>query len=86
MGLGPIGGGVALAGLLCLLLPSRRRRLGTLLGALVLMAFVGFAAGCGGGGSAPGNSGTPAGTYTVTVTGTASGATTATTSVSVTVN
>ncbi len=86
LGLLPIGGGVAMAGLLFLVMPVRRRRWTTLLGAIVLMAAVGFSAGCGGGTvQTPSNPGTTAGTYTVTVTGTASGATAATTTVSVTV-
>jgi heme A synthase len=86
LGLLPIGGGVAMAGLLFLVMPDRRRRWTTLLGAIVLMAAVGFSAGCGGGTvQTPSNPGTTAGTYTVTVTGTASGATAATTTVSVTV-
>jgi hypothetical protein len=88
MRLAPIGGGVAMAGLLFFLLPVRRRKLGSLLGALVLMAFVGFSAGCGSGGGPSGGggtTGTPAGTYTVTVTGTATGATTAMTTVTVVV-
>jgi hypothetical protein len=84
----PVGGGVAMAGLLFLILPAKRRKLGSLLGALVLVALVGFSAGCGGHSSSPakqpGNPGTPAGAYTVTVTGTGGGVT-ATTSVIVTV-
>jgi hypothetical protein len=87
----PLGGGVAMATLLFFLVPVKRRRLGTLLGAVALMAFLGFAAGCGGGGGTaittpPANGGTSTGAYTVTVTGTATGVTIAPVTVSVTVN
>jgi hypothetical protein len=82
----PIGGGIAAATLLFFLVPMKRRRISTLLGALVLIAVVGFSTGCGGGGSAPsGNPGTPAGTYSVTVSGTATGVTITPITVSVTV-
>jgi uncharacterized spore protein YtfJ len=64
----------------------KRRRISTLLGALVLIAVVGFSAGCGSGGTAPpSNPGTPAGTYSVTVSGTATGVTIAPITVTVTV-
>jgi hypothetical protein len=84
----PIGGGIAAAALLFFLAPMKRRRISTLLGALVLIAVIGFSAGCGGGsGPTPvGNSGTPTGTYSVTVSGTASGVTITPITVSVTVN
>ncbi len=84
----PIGGGIAAATLLFFLVPMKRRRIATLLGALVLIAMVGLSTGCGGGGSSPtggGNTGTPAGTYMVTVSGTASGVTITPITVSVTV-
>ncbi len=84
-----LGGGVAMATLLFLVLPKRRRRLSTLLGAVVLMAAIGFSAGCGsgnpGGGTTGTTGGTTTGTYTVTVTATGSGVTSATTAVQVTV-
>jgi hypothetical protein len=82
----PIGGGIAAAALLFFLVPIKRRRISTLLGALVLIAVVGFSAGCGSGGTAPpSNPGTPAGTYSVTVSGTATGVTIAPITVTVTV-
>ena len=87
-----LGGGIAMATLLFLVTP-KRRRLTTLLGAVVLMAAIGFSAGCGsgsGGGSTGGGGGTTGGTttgaYTVTVTATGTGVTAATTTVQVTVN
>ena len=73
----PIGGGIA-AALLLLLVPMKRRRILTLMGALVSIAVVGFSVGCGSAGSPDtggGNSGTPVGTYTVSVSGTATGVT-----------
>ena len=83
----PLGGGAVAATLLFFLVPVRRRRWTTLLGALVLMVTVGFSAGCGGGTTqTQANPGTATGTYTVTVTGTGTGAASATTTVSVTVN
>lgn len=91
----PIGGGIAAAALLFFLAPMKRRRMSTLLGALVLIAVVGFSTGCGGGSAPTGgrnsgpsggsNLGTPAGTYTVTVSGTATGITITPITVSVTV-
>jgi len=82
-------GGAALAGLLLLMLPARRRRYARMLG-LVVLAVSFAAAGCGGSssGTTTGNSGTTAGTYTVTVTGVdaATGKITASTAVSVVVN
>jgi hypothetical protein len=77
-------GGVALAFIVFLCMPVRRRRWQSMLGTpLLLMAFAGGLLGCGGGGGSgtgaggAGNPGTTAGTYTVTVTGT-SGTTMAT--------
>jgi hypothetical protein len=79
-------GGAAMACLLLLVLPGKRRRLPMMLAMLALMAAVGGMAGCGGsgGGSNSGNSGTTAGSYTVTVTAT-SGAIVQTTAITVTV-
>jgi hypothetical protein len=77
-------GGTALAVIVMLAIPRRRR---TWLAMLVLLAFVvcGSTVGCGSSSGSKGNSGTSAGTYTVTVTGT-SGTTSATiTTVSLTV-
>uniref|UniRef100_E6QJ19 Bacterial Ig-like domain-containing protein n=1 Tax=mine drainage metagenome TaxID=410659 RepID=E6QJ19_9ZZZZ len=62
-------GGVALAGLVLLGIPARRRNWRALLGALALLAvMIGGVASCGGSSSASG--GTTAGNYTFTVTGT----------------
>jgi PKD repeat protein len=84
-------GGAALAGILLLFIPTRRRRWQTMLGMFVLLFSITYAvSACGGsssggrGGSGGGNSGTTAGTYTITVTGT-SGAITQTAVVSLTV-
>ena len=96
---GPVGarwfsaGAVALAGVLLLGVPARRRAWRAFIGMLSAFALVVFLAGsmaaCGGGGGnsggGGGNAGTTAGTYTVTVTGT-EGNLTQTTSVTVTVN
>jgi hypothetical protein len=79
-------GGTALAVVLMLAIPRRRRSWIAML-VLLAIAVCGTFVGCGGksGGGGNGNSGTSAGTYTVTVTGT-SGTTTATiTTVSLTV-
>ncbi|WP_263352726.1 chitobiase/beta-hexosaminidase C-terminal domain-containing protein [Acidicapsa acidisoli] len=67
----PSAGGSALAAVLFLLVPRRRRYLLAVMGFLVLVLATGLV-GCGGGGggSSGGNSGTTAGTYTITVTGT----------------
>jgi Bacterial Ig-like domain (group 3) len=78
-------GGTALAAVLMLLLPRRRR---SWLAMIVLLAIAVCAgiAGCGGGGSkSSGNPGTTAGTYTVTVTGTAGSTTATITTVTLTV-
>jgi trimeric autotransporter adhesin len=77
----PIGGGVAMASLLFFLVPVRRRRWTTLLGAVVLMVVVGFSAGCNG--ARPTAPSVP---ITVTVAGTSTGVTTQMTAVSVMVN
>jgi hypothetical protein len=67
------GGGAAVACIILLIWPNRRRRWAQMLGILVL-CFVFSTTGCGGGGMSggggggTGSSGTPAGTYTVTVT------------------
>jgi subtilase family serine protease len=72
------GSGIALAGLLVLVLPKRRRFVGTLVAVLSVGLFA--VSGCGGGGAAtavpPPNNNTPAGSYTVTVTGTGTSGTT----------
>jgi hypothetical protein len=89
-------GGAALAGLLLLVIPGRRRGLRavlgprTLLGLLVCLAALGGGlTGCGGGGNSGGmvssNPGTTAGNYTITVTATA-GTVMGQTTVAVTVN
>jgi subtilase family serine protease len=82
------GSGIALAGILMLILPKRRR----FMGALVAVISVGLFAvsGCGGGGSASTTTNpvtnTPSGSYTVTITGTGtSGTTTVTHTATVTV-
>jgi hypothetical protein len=83
--------GASLACLMLLGIPARRRRWRTMLGLLVLLAFLaGGVLSCGGGGGSGGgggggNPGTTAGAYTVTVTGT-SGSLTQTTTLTVTVN
>ena len=85
-------GGAALACLVLVGIPARRRRFRSILGILFLLAF--FASGvlsCGSGksgksgGGGSGNAGTTAGSYAVTVTGTA-GSITKTTVVNLTVN
>jgi hypothetical protein len=69
-------GGTALACILLVGIPARRRRWWSILGMLVLLfSVVGGALGCGGGGNGGvggrgGNSGTTAGAYVITVTGT----------------
>lgn len=72
----PSAGGTALALLLLIGVPRRRRNWLAIVGLAVLFASI-SAIGCGGGGGAGGggggNSGTSAGTYTVTVTGTSTG-------------
>jgi pseudomonalisin len=83
-------GGVALASLLLLFLPGRKRRaLRGLAMVSLLAAGLGALSGCGGSGTSACSNvvsgGTTAGTYTVTVTGT-SGTVTANTTVSITVN
>ncbi len=79
-------GGIALALLVLLGIPARRRSWRAMLGVLVLLALFGGLSACGGGGSAGGgsggggggNPGTTAGTYTFTVTGTGNPAVTPT--------
>jgi hypothetical protein len=52
-------------------IPARNRKWRSLVGAFAFMAILGFASGCGGGGSTtPSNPGTTPGSYTFTVTGT----------------
>jgi len=87
----PWSGGLALAGLLLFLLPSRRRAWRVLLGTMLLCAglSLGLTA-CGSGtsssssGSSSGTSGTTAGAYTITLTAT-SGSTSATSTINLTV-
>ncbi|GGG92460.1 Ig-like domain repeat protein [Silvibacterium dinghuense] len=86
-----VGGGIAVAGLLMLTIPARRRSWRTMLGVFVFAALVSLGIGCGSGGNSGGgggSGGTTAGSYTVTVTGTTgtSGSITQTTTVSVTVS
>jgi hypothetical protein len=79
------GSGVALAGILVVGVPSRRKW--TTLFAMVLGAFILTGVGCGGGGSSnsgPSDPGTPAGHYTVVVTA-VSGSSQRTVNVAVTV-
>jgi len=67
------GGGAALAFLVFLGVPARRRSWRALLGILVILVAVGSLSACGGGSINSGGSGstaTTAGTYTFTVTGT----------------
>jgi hypothetical protein len=81
--------GAALACVLLLGIPARRRTWRAMLGVFILLvAFAGGIVACGGGGSGStggGSSGTTPGTYTITVTGT-SGNLTLTTVVNLTVN
>ena len=81
-------GSATLACLLFIGIPGLRRRWRTVLGMLILLAFLtGGIASCGGGGGGgggKGNPGTTAGSYAITVTGTA-GSTTNTTTVNLTV-
>ncbi|HEY5328345.1 MAG TPA: protease pro-enzyme activation domain-containing protein [Acidobacteriaceae bacterium] len=84
---GMTGSGAALAGLLFLVLPKRRRFVGALAAVLSIGLFA--ASGCGGGGSTsstpPPNNNTAPGTYTITVSGSGtSGTTTATHTATVT--
>ena len=86
----PLAGGTALACILLVGIPARRRRWWSMLGMLVLLfSLVGGALGCGGGGNGGGgggggNPGTTPGAYVITVTGTY-GAITQTGTVSLTV-
>jgi hypothetical protein len=79
------GGGAVMAGVFLFGIPAVRRRWNVVL-ALIMVAFLMAAMGCGGSKSSGGGGGggTPAGNYTVTVTAT-SGSTTHTTNISVTV-
>jgi hypothetical protein len=91
-GLFGAGGGAALACLILLGIPARRRSWRSMLGLLVVMAALGGLSACNSGGSSSGNStsssGTAAGTYTFTVTGTGNPSVTPvpTTTFTVTVN
>ena len=78
-GLFGVAGGTVLAGLVCLLIPGRKRRWPALLAVMLCAAALGMTTGCGGG-----TSGNPSQNYNVTVTGT-SGTITASTTVAVTV-
>jgi len=66
----PSAGGTALALVLFIAFPKRRRSWLAMVGLLLLFACVGTVS-CGGGLSSRGNSGTTPGAYTITVTGTA---------------
>jgi apolipoprotein N-acyltransferase len=77
-------GGAALAGILLMGLPGRRRAWQRMLSLMLLVVAIGVV-GCGGTSSSGGGSGsTPAGTYTVTVTAT-SGSITQTSTITATV-
>ena len=80
-----LGGGAVMAGVFLFGIPAVRRRWNVVL-ALIMVAFLMAAMGCGGSKSSGGGGGggTPTGNYTVTVTAT-SGSTTHTTNISVTV-
>ena len=89
------GGGAALAVLVVLWVPRRKRTWQSMLGVLVVCAVIGAVTGCGGGTSVGGsnpppttNPGTTSGTYTITVTGIGndSANTTATATFTLTVN
>jgi trimeric autotransporter adhesin len=67
-------GGAALAGILLIGLPGRRRAWQRMLSLMLLVIAVGVV-GCGGTSSGGGSGGTPAGSYTVTVTATSGSAT-----------
>jgi hypothetical protein len=68
-----LGGGAALALLVFLGIPSRRRSWSAMLGLMLLLAALGTVSGCGGSSSSTsGKTGTTAGSYTFTVTGTGS--------------
>jgi len=78
------GSGIALAGILMLILPRRRRFMGTLVAVISIGLFA--ASGCGGGGNAGGGGGggggstnTPPGTYTITITASGTSGSTAVT-------
>jgi subtilase family serine protease len=74
------GSGIALAGILVLVLPKRRRFVGALAAVLSIGMFA--ASGCGGGGNVSGGgptTNTTPGTYTLTVTGTGTSGTTSAT-------
>jgi subtilase family serine protease len=78
------GSGIALAGILMLMLPKRRRFMGTLVAVISIGLFA--TSGCGGGGNAGGGGGgtggstnTPPGTYTITITASGTSGTTAVT-------
>ena len=68
-GRGWAGGGAALAFLVFLGIPARRRKWLSMLGVLALMVVLASLSACGGKSSSSGNSGTTAGNYTFTVTG-----------------
>jgi hypothetical protein len=84
------GSGAALAFLVFLGIPARRRSWRSMLGAIVVMAALGGLSGCGDFWEAPGgnsSSGTTAGTYTFTVTGSGNPqVTSVTTTFTVTIN
>ena len=77
------GGAIAIAGLLLLGIPARRRNWRRMLPLLLFVAGLGVLSGCGGGHK---KTGTTAGSYTFTVTGTDTASVKTTTTISVTVN
>jgi hypothetical protein len=63
-----LGGGAALALLVFLGIPARRRNWGAMLGLMLLLAAMGTISGCGGSSSSSGQTGTTAGSYTFMIT------------------
>jgi hypothetical protein len=79
-------GGVAIAGLLMLGIPARRRKWRALLGGFIIACFLGILSGCGGSSSNNSNPGTTAGSYSFTVTGADANGLKEQTTINVTVN
>jgi hypothetical protein len=65
-----LGGGAALALLVFLGIPARRRNWSAMLGLVLLLVALGTVSGCGGSTSSSGQTGTTAGSYTFTITAT----------------